>query len=104
MQQLPFSPSQFFNSPAVSSSGKQMTSTPAKITGSTPSSTPLKATLTLTPLLKDDAKDHEGDVITPKIKKILTKATPKTPTPLKVALDRVTQELHGGKMVSSVVL
>ena len=106
LKQLPFSPSQFFNSPSVND-GKVYTSTPARAhigNQKTPLCTPSKGEVssTKTPLSETTKLKTTGELETPKIRHSLINKTPRTPTPLKIALDKVTAGNNNGlALVSS---
>ncbi|XP_065072115.1 myb-related protein A-like isoform X1 [Rhopilema esculentum] len=93
LKQLPFSPSQFFNSPSMNEV-KMYTSTPARTTAGsskTPLCTPSKAeSVTKTPLNETVKMSSDGELETPRIRYSLINKTPRTPTPLKIALEKVT--------------
>lgn len=88
LKQLPFSPSQFFNSPSVND-GKVYTSTPARAgpgNGKTPLCTPSKIeTCVKTPLNESTRSKSDGELETPRIRYSLINKTPRTPTPLKIS-------------------
>ena len=106
LKQLPFSPSQFFNSPSVND-GKVYTSTPARAhigSQKTPLRTPSKGEMssTKTPLSETTKLKTTGELETPRIRHSLINKTPRTPTPLKIALDKVTAGNNNGlALVSS---
>lgn len=112
LKQLPFSPSQFFNSPSVND-GKVYTSTPARANignGKTPLCTPSKVeSATKTPLNDTTRSKSDGEIETPRIRYSLINKTPRTPTPLKIS-DKFNpanngQSLFGGKFtdISSII-
>eukprot|EP00794_Sanderia_malayensis_P016902 gene16902-18608_t len=120
LKQLPFSPSQFFNSPSVAD-GKVYTSTPTNSNCAgvgaagqtkTPLTTPLRPAdlnVTRTPLSYFCKSGSKGDneLETPRIRSSLISKTPRTPTPLKIALDRMaTSNMRPGKFtdISSIVI
>lgn len=104
LKQLPFSPSQFFNSPSVND-GKVYTSTPARANignGKTPLCTPSKVeSATKTPLNDTTRSKSDGEIETPRIRYSLINKTPRTPTPLKIS-DKFNPANNGQSLVSRV--
>ncbi|XP_077987181.1 myb-related protein A-like [Glandiceps talaboti] len=85
IKQLPFSPSQFLNSPGFpSDAGITLTSTPVSVYH-TVLLTPNTILSDETPANKEN-KEKEGVFRTPRIRRALLDTTPRTPTPLKNAL------------------
>ncbi|XP_070532622.1 myb-related protein A-like [Ptychodera flava] len=82
---LPFSPSQFLNSPSLpNDAGISLTSTPVSVFQSSVLSSP-NAIADKTPANKGN-KEKDGIFRTPKTRRALLDTTPRTPTPLKDAL------------------
>lgn len=78
IKSLPFSPSQFLNSPGA----KRRTSTP---TEQKPPPSTVTNTLN-TPTVIDTNNNNEGNYRTPRIRRTLLQMSPRTPTPFKNAL------------------
>ncbi|XP_060557661.1 myb-related protein B-like isoform X2 [Ruditapes philippinarum] len=93
IKNLPFSPSQFLNSPEIPF-GK-VTSTP--VCSKLASSTSGHGSILNTPDVK--VTDSSSDNHTPVVPKIFYQATPRTPTPFKNALEMIRQS-HMNKLIS----
>ncbi|KXJ08016.1 myb-related protein B isoform X2 [Exaiptasia diaphana] len=81
IKSLPFSPSQFLNSPG----SKRRTSTPSE-QKTTSTSTTVNATLNTPTLTDTNNNNSEEDYRTPRIRRTLLHMSPRTPTPFKNAL------------------
>ncbi|KAI8485435.1 Myb- protein A [Branchiostoma belcheri] len=94
---LPFSPSQFLNTPDINT--EMLTSTPIcsrAPTSTTPVSGPLNTPATNTSIMGKENKDAQEVFRTPLMKRRLIDMTPRTPTPFKDALAEL--EKKGGKL------
>ncbi|OWF43222.1 transcriptional activator Myb-like isoform X2 [Mizuhopecten yessoensis] len=93
IKNLPFSPSQFLNSPEIPF-GK-LTSTP--VCGQAHLVTPTNNSVLDTPEIK---RDSRGNYCTPRIRRSILNATPRTPTPFKTALAEMEKKSRTFKDIS----
>lgn len=93
IKNLPFSPSQFLNSPEIPF-GK-ITSTP--VCNQLHMTTPTNNSVLDTPEIKHDSKDF---YCTPRIRRSILNATPRTPTPFKTALAEMEKKARNFKDIS----